>query len=140
MKRLNAVAFVIVCSWLPAIPCLAQPSDTDPFQEYQRFLNEHQDMTAAELLSMYPSGDFQEQVGQPWESVVHHDLIDAEYNLLTIKAIGRKDLSREFVATVIVPYERTLEYVSHYSGILQIEVIGRADTLTTQIEVQKKMQ
>ena len=81
MKRLNAVVFAIVCSWLPAIGCLAHSSDTDPFQEYQEFLNGHRDMTTPELLQMYPTGDFQEQVGLPWHSVVHHDLIDAKYNL-----------------------------------------------------------
>jgi len=77
MKRLETAAFVIVCSWLPATLCLAQPSDTDPFQEYRQFLNGHRDMTPAELLAMYPAGDFQEQVGRPWESVQYHELIDA---------------------------------------------------------------
>jgi len=81
MRRLKMMAFLIVCSWLPATPCPAQPSDTDPFQEYQQFLNEHQDMTTSELLAMYPSGDFQEQAGLPWESVQYHDLIDAACGL-----------------------------------------------------------
>ncbi len=82
MKRLKAVAFVIVCSWLPAIPCLAQPPDTDPFQEYQQFLEQHRDMSTSELLAMYPAGDFQEDVGLSWESVLHHDLIDASCGLM----------------------------------------------------------
>jgi len=46
-----------------------------------KFLNQHQDMTTTELLQMYPAGDFATQVGLPWESVVHHDLIDARYEL-----------------------------------------------------------
>ena len=38
-------------------------------------------MTASELLQMQPAGDFKEDVNIPWESVLHHDLIEAEYNL-----------------------------------------------------------
>jgi hypothetical protein len=58
------------------IPCLAQPSDTDPFVQYQQFLAQHRDMSTSELLAMYSAGDFQEDVGLSWESVLHHDLID----------------------------------------------------------------
>lgn len=81
MGRLRIVAFTIVCFWLPGTPCLAQPSETDPLQEYQRFLDEHKDMTTSELLAMYPAGDFQEQLNLPWESVQYHDLIDAACQL-----------------------------------------------------------
>jgi hypothetical protein len=81
MRRLEAVAFVIVCLWLPATLCLSQPSGTDPFQEYQQFLDQHRDMSTSELLTMYPAGGFQEDVGVPWESVLHHDLIDASCGL-----------------------------------------------------------
>ncbi len=76
MKRLKTPAFVIVCSWLAATPCPAQPSETDPFQEYQQFLEQHRDMSTSDLLALYPAGDFRENVGLSWESVLHHELID----------------------------------------------------------------
>lgn len=81
MRRLKMLGFLIVCSWLPATVCWAQSSEADPLQEYQRFLDEHRDMNAVELQAMYPAGNFPDDVGLPWESVLHHDLIDAQYRL-----------------------------------------------------------
>ncbi len=60
--------------------CFAQASPFD-LTEYQQFLEQHRNMTNSELLQMYPMGDFKDDVNIPWESVLHHDLIEAEYNL-----------------------------------------------------------
>ncbi|MFC1635075.1 DUF3160 domain-containing protein [Planctomycetota bacterium] len=79
MKSPRTLLFMFVC-FILSTNCIAQES---PFgmTEYQEFLAQHKDMSASELLAMHPAGDFKEGVGLPWESVVHHELIDAQYSL-----------------------------------------------------------
>jgi len=80
MRRFRIIAGVIGCFWFLVGACLAQPA-ADPFEEYLQFLDEHRDMDSPELLAMFPAGDFQQDVGLSWESVLHHDLIDKQYSL-----------------------------------------------------------
>jgi hypothetical protein len=81
MKRLTSPILVLAYCLSPAAISFAEPSEPDPFVEYQQFLEQHRDMSTSELLAMHPAGDFQEDVGLPWESVRHHELIDAQYDL-----------------------------------------------------------
>jgi len=60
--------------------CFAQAPRFD-LTEYQQFLEQYRNMTASELLQMHPTGDFKEDANIAWESALHHDLIEAEYNL-----------------------------------------------------------
>ena len=83
MWRFTISVPVIVYCVLSAAPSFAQSSQFDMLQEYQQFLDQHKDMSAPELLEMHPVGAFKENVGLPWESVVHHELIDAQYSLTT---------------------------------------------------------
>ncbi len=79
MKSPRALFFVIVC----IIPTKICPAQVIPVEvtAYRAFLDQHKDMSVSELLAMHPAGDFKEDVGPPWESVVHHELIDARYRL-----------------------------------------------------------
>jgi hypothetical protein len=55
---------------------------TDDFiAEYRQFLDQHQNMTTAQLLSMHPAGQFRETAGAEWESAMYHDLVQNAYNL-----------------------------------------------------------
>jgi hypothetical protein len=81
MRPLATTALVIVCSLLLAASSLAQPLGPDLRQDYRDFLEQHKDMSASELLAMHPAGNFRDDVGLPWESVLHRDLIDARYSL-----------------------------------------------------------
>ena len=81
MRRFIISLPVIIYCLLSAVPSFAQSSNFDLLHEYQQFLEQHKDMSASELLEMHPAGDFEESVGLPWESVVHHELVDAQYNL-----------------------------------------------------------
>ena len=76
--------------------CFSQTPQFD-LAKYQQFLDEHTDMTTSELLEMNPVGDFQQQVGMAWESVVYHDVIDAACEL----TVDEKQLleSNGFVVT-----------------------------------------
>ena len=76
MRRLQTSVFAIVGSLLVSAPSFAQVSGIDLLDEYQQFLEQHRDMSTSELLAMHPVGDFQEQVGVPWQSVQYHDLIN----------------------------------------------------------------
>jgi hypothetical protein len=79
MNSLKILHFVLICL-IFSINCFAQTPQFD-LAKYQQFLDENADMTTSELLEMNPAGDFQEQVGAPWESVIYHDVIDAACKL-----------------------------------------------------------
>jgi len=81
MRCLNIAVPVIICCPLLVLPSVAQSSQSDLLQQYQQFLEQHKDISASELLTMHPAGAFKENAGLPWESVMHHELIDAQYNL-----------------------------------------------------------
>ena len=95
MNSLRMLLLVLICMAFSNI-CFAQTSPFD-LAEYQQFLDEHADMTSSELLEMSPVGDFQEQAGTAWESVIYHDVIDAACEL----TVGEKQLleSNGFVVT-----------------------------------------
>ena len=75
MNSVKSLHFVLICL-IFSNNCFAQTPQFD-LAKYQQFLDEHIDMTTSELLEMNPVGDFQEQVGTAWESVIYHDVIDA---------------------------------------------------------------
>ena len=79
MNSLRMLPLVLICLTF-SNSCFAQ---TPPFDltEYQQFLEQHRNMTASELLQMHPTEDFKEDINIPWESVLHHDLIETAYNL-----------------------------------------------------------
>ncbi len=79
MKSFRTLLFMLICLTFSK-SCFAQAPPFD-LTEYQQFLEQHRNMTASELLQMHPTGDFKEDVNIPWESVMHRDLIEAEYNL-----------------------------------------------------------
>ena len=79
MNSLKTLHFVLICL-IFSNNCFAQTPQFD-LAKYQQFLDEHADMTTSELLEMNPVGDFQEQVGTAWESVIYHDVIDAACEL-----------------------------------------------------------
>ncbi|MBN2312921.1 MAG: DUF3160 domain-containing protein [Sedimentisphaerales bacterium] len=79
MKSPRTLFFVFACV-ISAKTCLAQVNSVE-VDAYREFLDQHKDMSTSELLAMHPAGDFKEDVGPPWESVVHHELIDAQYSL-----------------------------------------------------------
>jgi len=79
MNSLRMLLLVLICMAFSNI-CFAQTPQFD-LVKYQQFLDEHADMTTSELLEMSPVGDFQEQVGTAWESVIYHDVIDAACEL-----------------------------------------------------------
>ena len=62
-----------------SISCWAQSSFD--LTEYQDFLDLHKNMTASELLQMHSIGSFKDVVDIPWESILHHDVIEAKYEL-----------------------------------------------------------
>ena len=50
-------------------------------EDYQTFLNSHQNLTSEKLLQMYPANNFLENINGNSESALYHDSIDADYNL-----------------------------------------------------------
>ncbi|MGE5679949.1 MAG: DUF3160 domain-containing protein [Bacillota bacterium] len=60
--------------------CLAQTSEFN-LQAYKTFLSSHQDMTASQLYSMYPTGKFQGNLNFDFASALYHDSISNKYNL-----------------------------------------------------------
>lgn len=79
MKSLRTLLFTLICLTFSK-SCFAQTPAFD-LTEYQQFLEQHRDMTTSELLEMHPTGNFTEDANIPWESVIHRDLIEANYNL-----------------------------------------------------------
>lgn len=79
MNSSRMLSLLLICLVFSS-SCFAQ---TPPFDlaEYQQFLEQHRNMTSSELLQMCPAEDFKEDVNVPWESVVHHDLIETAYTL-----------------------------------------------------------
>jgi hypothetical protein len=60
--------------------CFAQTPQFD-LTEYQKFIEQHRNMTVSELLEMHPTGAFKGDVNVPWESVQCSDLVEAACNL-----------------------------------------------------------
>ncbi len=50
-------------------------------EDYQQFLQQHQNMTTEELLQMHPAGIFLEQINTNYNEALYFDSIDAYYNL-----------------------------------------------------------
>ena len=50
-------------------------------EDYQTFLNSHQNLTSEKLLQMYPANNFLENINGSSESALFIDSIDADYNL-----------------------------------------------------------
>ena len=71
--------FMFICLAL-SISCLAQSSPFD-LSEYQEFLDQHRNMTASELLQLHSIGSFKDDVNIAWGSVLHHDVVEAKYEL-----------------------------------------------------------
>ncbi len=114
MKWLTSSILAIACFLTPAVISFAESSGTDPFGEYQQFLKQHRDTSTPELLAMHPAGDFQEDVGLPWESILHHELIDAQYSL--------------------TPYEKTL---LERNGFVVTERLRQSSFLEHLLEIWK---
>lgn len=90
MKSLRMLLFMLICLAV-SNNCFAQTSQFD-LVKYQQFLEQHKDMDVSELLAMYPSGPFKEQLNLSWESVLYHDLIEDKYNLTDYeKSLLRKN-------------------------------------------------
>lgn len=79
MKSIRTLLLMSFCLTLSDI-CPAQIDQFD-WTKYQQFLEQNRNMVTSELLQMYPTGDFKEDVNIPWESVLHSDLIEAKYTL-----------------------------------------------------------
>ena len=79
MNSSRMLSLILICLAFSS-SCFAQTSPFD-LAEYQQFLEQHRNMTSSELLQMCPAEDFKEDVNVPWESVVHHDLIETAYTL-----------------------------------------------------------
>lgn len=63
-----------------AVEALPQTSGFD-LAAYQQFLQQHQNMNAAELLAMYPAGSFKAEANVPSGTVSYLDVIDNVYHL-----------------------------------------------------------
>ena len=117
MRRFMISLLIMICCLIPARVSYAQSSQSDLFGEYQQFLEQHKDMSASELLQMHSMGDFKEDVALPWESIVHHDLIEAEYTLTDYeKALLR---SNGFVVSERL---RNDSFVGHLSDIWRADL------------------
>lgn len=57
---------------------------------------------------------------------------------LTVKPIGRKDLTLETVAQVLVPFEQLTSYSVKTIGMMNVHVIGKTDTIKTRIQIIAK--
>jgi hypothetical protein len=55
----------------------AQNFDIDAYRD---FLNQHQDMTTEELLSMHPAGAFVDDISLNYQDALYFDSLDAKYN------------------------------------------------------------
>jgi hypothetical protein len=80
MKSLNVFLTFIVIVFVLSNGLKSQTSGFD-LSAYQQFLQQHQNMTTAELLAMYPAGSFRQSADISWESVLYHDSIEIQYNL-----------------------------------------------------------
>jgi len=78
MKSLKVSLSLLFCLTLTE----ATLSQTTPFDltEYQQFLNQHQNMSASQLLEMYPAGEFKKGVNIDWETVSYLETIENNYN------------------------------------------------------------
>jgi hypothetical protein len=47
---------------------------------YRDFLNQHQDMTTEELLSMHPAGAFVDDISLEYQDALYFDSLDVKYN------------------------------------------------------------
>jgi hypothetical protein len=79
MKTLKLILCLQVCLFAFAI-VHAQTSHFN-LAEYQQFLNQHQNMTTAQLLAMHPAGEFKKTADLAWESVLYLDSIEIKYSL-----------------------------------------------------------
>lgn len=50
-------------------------------EQYNNFLQTHQNMSTSELLQMYPAGNFTNGINEDYQSVLYFDSIDIKYNL-----------------------------------------------------------
>ena len=48
---------------------------------YKQFIAQHKDMSASQLLNMYPITPFRKTVNSGWASALYHDSVAAKYNL-----------------------------------------------------------
>ncbi|MBP8303435.1 MAG: DUF3160 domain-containing protein [Phycisphaerae bacterium] len=80
MKAVTGAGSVVL-SLTFSIGLWAQTPNADAFLQYEAFLAQHKDMTTSELLAMYPTGNFTEGVGVPWDSVSYHERVDAACQL-----------------------------------------------------------
>lgn len=64
------------------LPCrlLSQPPEFD-LEAYRQFLQDHEDMTADELLSLYPAELFLENAGVSWALALYRDSMEIKYAL-----------------------------------------------------------
>ncbi len=60
------------------IPLIAQVFN---IEDYQEFLQQHQNMSTEELLQMHPAGIFSDQINSNYTEALYFDSIDAYYNL-----------------------------------------------------------
>ena len=73
---------VLGVAWSLLFPALGLPQNADfPVAEYERFLEQHRDMSAAQLLNMYPTCAFKTTADISWESTAYHDVVERALGL-----------------------------------------------------------
>ena len=78
MRRFRFTFAVLILFSAFNSPLIAQVFN---IEDYQEFLQQHQNMTTEELLQMHPAGIFSDQINSNYTEALYFDSIDAYYNL-----------------------------------------------------------
>lgn len=65
---------------MTSLPVLPQNSDIN-FENYKAFLNANQNMTADQLYSMYPAGEFRKNIFIDWDNTLYADSMSIKFHL-----------------------------------------------------------
>ncbi len=78
--RFSKIQKIIIVFYVLTVCTLAQSQDFD-LNDYQEFLDLHQNMNTTQLLEMHPAGTFEAKTDLPWESALYHDSIEIKYKI-----------------------------------------------------------
>ena len=78
MRRFRFTFVVLILFSTLNSPLIAQVFN---IEDYQQFLQQHQNMSAQQLLDMHPAGIFFDQINTNYSEALYFDSIDAYYNL-----------------------------------------------------------
>jgi len=111
IKNFTIFLFFVFCL---SHSSFAQSGNFD-LELYNNFLQSHQNMSASELLQMYPAGSFTDKINTVFQSTLYFDSIDIKYHLTAFEKSLIKDhgfMISERLATPSIG--RALLNIHHY--------------------------